>query len=47
MRGGVEWQLQNKAKPSTVLDIRLHSKYCIIPFSALTDLLFCIGRISS
>ena len=29
MRGGVEWQLQNKAKPSAVFDMRLHSKYCI------------------
>ena len=51
MKGGVEWQIEHKAKPSAVLDMRPHSKYCIIckswDNSVLTDLDFCIGRISS
>ena len=51
MRGGVEWQTQHEAKPSAALDTRRHPKYCIFHTSqvnsALNDLLFCIGKISS
>ena len=51
MRGGVEWQIQHKAKPSAVFAQDPLPEYCIFPYitinSALTDLLFCIGRISN
>ena len=51
MRGGVKWELQHKVKPGTVFDMRRHPEYCIFPTSsvndALTDLLLCIGKISS
>ena len=42
---GVAITEQGKAKYCTWH--KTPPKYCIIPFSALTDLLFCIGRISS
>ena len=28
-RGGMEWQIQHKAKPSAVFDTRPHPEYCI------------------
>ena len=38
-RGGVKWQIQHDAKPSAVY---------ICPYiTSLTDLMFCLGRISS
>ena len=51
MRGGVEWQTQNEAKPSAVFardptpsTVFFHTSRVN---GALTDLLFCVGRISS
>ena len=39
-----------QVKLSTVFDMRPHPEYCIfhtsLVYNALTDLLFCIGRIS-
>ena len=50
-RGGVKWKVQRDAKLSTVFDMRPHPDYCIFHTlgvnSALIDILFCIGRISS
>ena len=47
----VKWPIQHKVKPSAVFDIRPHPEYFIFRTSqlnsALTDLLICIGRVSS
>ena len=51
MRGGVEWLIQHEVEPSAISDARPHSQYFIFLYNmskhALTDLLFCIERISS
>ena len=51
MRGEIKWEIQHKVKPGAVFDMRRHPEYCIFLTSsvngALTDLLFCMGRISS
>ena len=50
-RGGVECQIQHKAKPSAAFDMRPHLEYYIFHTlrvnTALTDLLLCVGRIST
>ena len=47
----VKWPVQHKVKPSAVFDIRPHPEYFILRTSqvngALTDLLFCVGKVSS
>ena len=49
--GGVEWQIQHEAKPSAVFAQDLIPSTVFFRTSqvngASTDLLFCIGRISS
>ena len=51
MRGGVEWQMQHEVKPSAVFArdptlsvVFFHTSQVN---GALTDLLFCVGRINS
>ena len=50
-RGGVEWQIQHEAKPSAVFAQDPTPSTVFFRTSrvngALTDLLFCVGRISS
>ena len=50
-RGGVKWQIQHEAKPSAVFAQDPTLSTVIFHTSrvngALTDLLFCIGRINS
>ena len=51
MRGGVEWQIQHKPKLSAVFDTKPIQSTVFFHTSqgngVLTDLLFCIERISS
>ena len=51
IKDGIGWQMQHKAKPSAVFNIRPQPKYCIFLHITskwcLTGLLFCIVRISS
>ena len=50
-RGGVEWQIQHEAKPSAVFARDPTPSTVFFRTSrvngALTDLLFCVGRINS
>ena len=50
MRGGVEWQVQHKAKPSAVfaLDPTLSTVFLHTSQvnGGLTNLLFCVGKVS-
>ena len=48
-RGGVEWQIQHKAKPNAVFAMRSHPECCILSYntsvySAFTDLLVLYGK---